>query len=105
MTEITPSELKMLYVEIVIVAIMGVFMSSYAASPIEQNYISGTATNGTSASSSSVPWSTVLVDSTLGLPVGVSAILIVSSIVLIPMTIMNSLTILRLAKDFISKWV
>lgn len=106
MTEITPSELKMLYIEIVIVAIIGVFVFFYSLSPITQIATgTGVSTNGTTASPSSIPWGTTLVDSTLGLPIGASAIFIVASIFLVPMTIMNALTLSRLAKDFVSNWV
>jgi hypothetical protein len=107
MTEVTPSELKLLYTEIIIVAIIGVFLFFYNLSPIDQTYSGNgqvSSGNGTSTPSS-IPWSTQLVDSTLGLPVGTSAILIVSSILLIPMTIMNGLVLARLAKDFLTQWV
>ena len=106
MTEVTPSELKMLYIEIIIVAIAGVFMFLYNQSPIGQGITQSDALlSNESVSVSSSPWGTTLVDSTLGLPIGVSAIIIVSSIFLIPLTIMNALTILRIAKDFATQWV
>lgn len=106
MTEVTPSELKMLYIEIIIVAVAGVFMLLYNQSPIGQNIVTSDAVAyNQSVSASSSPWSTAFVDSTLGLPIGFSAIIIVSSILLIPLTIMNGLTIIRLAKDFATQWI
>ncbi len=106
MTEITPSELKMIYIEIIIIAIMGVFLLFYSSSPITQTYTgSGASSPSTNTSPSNMPWGTTLVDKTLGLPVGYAAILVVSSIFLIPMTIMNGLTLARLAKDFFTQWV
>lgn len=106
MTNITASELKMLYIEVIMVAIVGVFMFLYSASPIsEAAPAAKTVTSGSSSSEADLPWSTSLVDSTLGLPVGYSAIIIVSSIFLVPMTIMNALTLARLAKDFLTQWV
>lgn len=107
MTEVTPSELKMLYIEILVVAVVGVFMFLYNASPITQS--ATTETNVTQQTSINTdqnkPWSTTLVDSTLGLPLGFSAIIIVSSIFLIPMTIMNVLTLIRIAKDLATQWL
>jgi len=105
MTNITSSELKILYIEIIIVSIIGVFLLLYSHSPITQTATSGGTLTNTSTLSSPMPWSTTLVDSTLGLPVGLSAIIIVSSIFLVPMTIMNSLVIIRLAKDFVTQWL
>lgn len=106
MTEINPSELKMLYIEIIILAIVGVFLLFYSASPITQTYTgSGATSPTTNTSPSNIPWGTTLVDKTLGLPIGYSAILVVSSIFLIPMTIMNALVLARLAKDFFTQWV
>jgi len=107
MTEVTPSELKMIYTEIIIVAIIGVFLVFYSQSPINQSVSgSGYATASTNTTSStSAPWSTTLVDSTLGLPIGLTAIVVVSSIFLVPMTIMNALILARLLKDFATKWV
>lgn len=95
----------MLYIEVVLIAIVGVFLLLYNQSPITQTGIFSGATNGSAVSSSDIPWSTPLVDETLGLPIGYSAIFIVSSIFLIPMTIMNTLTLARLAKDFLTQWV
>ena len=107
MTEVTPSELKMLYTEIIIVAIVGVFLFFYSQAPITPVINgNGSATSSTTTTSTSnMPWSTTLVDSTLGLPVGATAILIVSSILLVPMTIMNALVLARLIKDFATQWV
>ena len=106
MTEVTPSELKMIYIEIIIVAVAGVFMLLYNQSPIGQNIETSDAQAYTqSVSSSNSPWSTTLVDSTLGLPIGFSAIIIVSSILLMPLTIMNALTLIRIAKDLGTQWV
>lgn len=105
MTNITASELKMLYIQVVMIAIIGVFLFLYNQSPIDQTATFTGATPGSAVSSSDIPWGTKLVDATLGLPFGLSAILIVSSIILIPMTIMNTLTLVRLAKDFLTQWV
>lgn len=106
MTEVTQSELKMLYIEIIIVAVVGVFMLLYNQSPITQSVTTTSVTNqSTSVSTSNAQWSTNLVDETLGLPIGFSAIIIVSSIFLIPLTIMNALTIIRIIKDLATQWV
>lgn len=106
MTEVTPSELKMLYIEIVVVAVVGVFMLLYNQSPISQPLTTTSVTNqSTSVSANNSQWSTKLVDETLGLPIGFSAIIIVSSIFLIPLTIMNALTIIRIIKDLATQWI
>lgn len=106
MTEVTQSELKMLYIEIIIVAVAGVFMLLYSQSPINQSVTTSTVTNQTaSVSTNNAQWSTQLVDDTLGLPIGFSAIIIVSSIFLIPLTIMNALTLIRIIKDLATQWI
>lgn len=106
MTEVTASELKMLYIEIIIVSVAGIFMLLYNQSPIGQNIATSDAiAYNVSVGTSNSPWSTTLVDSTLGLPIGVSAIIIVSSIFLIPLTIMNALTLLRVVKDLATQWI
>lgn len=106
MTEVTPSELKMLYLEIIVVAIVGVFMFLYNQSPITQTLTTNSVTNqSTTVSTENAPWSTRLVDETLGLPIGFFAIIIVSSIFLLPMTIMNALTLIRIAKDLATQWI
>lgn len=106
MTNVTASELKLLYIQIVLVAIMGFFMFLYSQSPIDQSAnVQTNITSQSSVNSNDLPWSTKLVDSNLGIPDGLVAIILISSIILVPMTIMNSLTLLRLAKDVFTQWI
>ena len=111
MTEITPSEIKMIYIQIILMAIIGVFLFFYAQQPVSQSYsITGTATSqNTSVSSTDAGWLEGLMtpDAGLGgyLPTGTIEIIIVSSIILIPLTIMNAFTVIRYAKDLGTQWI
>lgn len=110
MTEITQSEIKMIYLQIVMMAILGIFLFLYTQQPISQQYnIDSKATSATSVSSKDASWISNLMSADAGfggmLPNGVADILIVSTIFLIPLTIMNAITLIRFAKDLATQWI
>jgi len=117
MTNVTMSELKMIFIELILIGIVGGFMVFYDMSPIpasatgtglynpsipqdniyNQSSVSPTATEGN--------WIITLISDTLGLPIEKAEIIIVSLIVLVPLTIMNGFTAIRLIKDLATQWV
>lgn len=113
MTEITMSELKMIFIELVVIGIIGVFMYFYVMNPIPAYTSSGDTsqpqipsdqdiqTNSTRVSATSGFWLVDLISDNLGLPIATVEIIIVSSIIIVPLTIMNGLTALRLIADFL----
>jgi len=117
MTEVTSSELKMIYIELVIIGIIGAFMLLYDQSPIpetSQGYglsnpiMSQDSINNQSSvspSETSGNWISNLISDTLGLPVAKTEIILVSLIVLVPMTVMNVFTAIRIIKDLATQWI
>lgn len=110
MTQITPSEIKLIYIQFVLMGIIGIFLFMYALQPVNQNIgINSQISNQTSASSKDASWITGLTatDGGMGsfLPNGIGELLIISSIVLIPLTIMNAFTAIRYIKDLATQWV
>lgn len=110
MTEITTSEIKLIYIQIFLMAIIGVFIFLYVNQPITQSYnINSQASNSSSVSGTDASWITGLTpkDAGLGslLPNGVADIIIVSSVFLVPLTIMNLFTAIRFIKDIATQWV
>ena len=106
-TTITEGEIRLIYVEIVMVAIIGVFVALWSLSPIvAPPSPTGPApmTSGEVHAEDS-SWISNLMDDVAGLPIGAKEIFIVSSIVLIPLTIMNSFVVIRIVKDLATGWL
>lgn len=118
MTNITMSELKMIFTELILIGIIGMFIFFYDQSPIPEASMNSngifqpqvptnTISNQTSVTPSSeeTSWIESLITDTLGMPIEKAQILVVSSIVLIPLTIMNTVTAIRFLKDILTQWV
>ena len=105
-TTITENEIKLIYIEIILVAIVGVFMFFYIGAPVQETTMSTTSSSSSSSvSSTDADWIGNMATPTLGLPVGAAEILVVSSIFLIPLTIMNAFVAIRFIKDISTGWV
>jgi hypothetical protein len=111
MTDITPSELKMIYLQLFLMAIVGVFFFLYSSQPINQDVsVNANIHNTTTVSSSDASWITGLMaqDAGLGglLPQGdLATFLLIVGVILIPMTIMNLVTAIRFIKDISTQWI
>jgi len=106
MTEITPGEIKLIYLQIVMMAIIGIFLFLYSSQPITQSLnINSQVQNTTKIDSTEASWINGLmpIDAGLGgiLPNGITEIIIVSSIFLVPLTIMNSFVAIRFIADLV----
>ena len=106
-TTITENEIKLIYIEIMLIAVIGVFLFFYIGNPIQSTTMDTTIANAQdkTVSSSDASWITGLASPTLGLPVGATEIIVVSSIFLIPLTIMNTFIALRFIKDIATGWI
>lgn len=111
MTEITPGEIKLIYLQIVMMAIIGIFVFLYSSQPINQDVSVNSNINNasTNVNSKDASWITNLMSNDAGLsqflPNGLSDILIVSAVFLIPLTIMNLITAIRFIKDISTQWI
>jgi len=105
-TTITEGEIRLIYIELVLIAIIGVFLFLYIGDPIQETSIPGTASvENTTVDAKEVSWLTGMVSPNLGLPIGVTEIIIVSSIFLVPLTILNAFVAIRIIKDLATGWV
>lgn len=111
MTEITQGEIKLIYIQILVMAIVGVFIFLYSAQPITQGYAinSQVSSQNTSVSATDAGWMNTLMPANAGLggllPQGGAELIIVASIFLIPLTIMNTFTVIRFVKDMATQWI
>ena len=110
MTEITEGEIRRFYLQVVIMGILGVFFFFYASAPAtsqtsqEKYYLSSTDVKEEDAGFME---NIISPDAGTGayLPGGAAEIIIVSSIILIPLTIMNTFTAIRFIKDMMTQWI
>ena len=102
MTEITTSEIKIIVIQIIIMAILGIFMLLYSASPINSQNVPGTAVNQSiEVSSSDQSWISELIS----IPEGMGTLAIISSLVIAPFLLFDAFIALRFAKDIATKWI
>lgn len=108
MTEITPGEIKLIYLQLVLMAIVGIFVFLYQGQPVQQDINVNSHFGNQSqndVSSSNANWITGLTPSDAGLggilPNGSAELFIILSLVFVPLTIMNTLTAIRFVADMV----
>ena len=102
MTEITTSEIKIIVIQIIIMAILGIFMLLYSASPINSQNVPGTAVNQSiEVSASDQSWISELIS----IPEGMGTLAIISSLIIAPFLFFDAFIALRFAKDIATKWL
>jgi hypothetical protein len=102
MTEITTSEIKVIVIQIIIMALLGAFMLLYSDAPINQNSAPISAINqSTQVSSSSQSWIT----SIISIPEGMGELVFISLLVISPFLLFDAFIALRFAKDIATKWI
>lgn len=105
MTNLTSSEIKIIYFALFFVAILGAWMSVYYQNPLPttQTYTGNTTTsNATSVSSDA--WISGLISS-LPVPFNSSITLIIGSIIVLPVGIMLGYIAIRAIKDLATQWL
>lgn len=104
MTEITTSEIKIIVIQIIIMAILGLFMLLYSAQPINSQNIPGNAINqsqNNEISASDQSWITELIS----IPEGMGTLALISALIISPFLIFDGFIALRFAKDIATKWL
>lgn len=105
MTNLTSSEIKIVYFALFFVAILGAWMAIYYENPIPSSQAYGGATNATNSTSvSSDTWITGLITS-LPSPFNSTITLIVGSIIILPVGIMLGYIAIRAIKDLATQWL
>lgn len=104
MTSLTNAEIKTIYFGITFLLLVGVFVSLYNSSPIEQTQYSGEKDAHNQTQTGSSDWISSLV-SGLPAPFNDVQLLIVVSLFVTPVSIMLGYIAVRALKDLISQWV
>ncbi len=102
MTTLTTSEIKMIVIQIILVAILTAMMSLYAISPVTNTNIPTSATAATTTTDNeSGSWILGLIY----IPEGMETMALISALVLSPFLLMDIPIALRFAKDIATQWV
>jgi len=104
MTEITTSEIKIIVIQLIIMAVLGVFMILYSTEPMTSQNIPGTAINqstDTEVSATDQSW----ISNLISLPEGMGTLAFISLLVISPFLLFDAFIALRFAKDIATKWL
>ena len=104
MTEITTSEIKIIVIQIIIMAILGTFMLLYSSQPINSQNIPSSATNqsqSSTISSSDQSW----ISNLISIPDGMGTLAMISALIISPFLAFDGFIALRFAKDIATKWL
>ena len=102
MTSITTSEIKILAIQVILMAILGVFMVLYASAPTPISSPTTSAANqSTSVSSSDASW----IEGIIYIPAGMGTLAFISALVMSPFLFFDALISIRFIKDISTQWV
>lgn len=103
MTEITMSEIKILTIQIILMAVLGAFMLLYASAPITTISSPTSSANNqtTSVSASDQSWITNIIS----IPTGMDVLFLISALIISPFLFFDAFIALRFAKDIVTKWI
>jgi len=102
MTSITTSEIKILAIQVILMAILGTFMLLYASSPTPTSYPTSTAANqSTSVSASDASW----IGGIIYIPEGMGTLAFISALVMAPFIFFDGMIAIRFIKDISTQWV
>lgn len=104
MTEITTSEIKIIAIQIIIMAVLGVFMLLYSDSPVNAQNVPGTAINqstGQEISASDQSW----ISNLISIPEGMGTLIFISALIITPFLFFDAFIALRFAKDIATQWL
>lgn len=102
MTTITTSEIKILAIQVILMAVLTSFMALYAVFPGEttQQTLTANAANS-SVDASDASW----VSSILSIPEGMDTMLLISLLVISPFLFFDAIIAIRFIKDISTQWV
>lgn len=101
MTELTTTEIKILVIQILFMAIMGVFVYLYSSQPIVNDInINTNAANQTSVDSQG-SW----INNLISLPAVLGDLFFVTALIITPFLLFDAFIALRFVKDLVSNWI
>lgn len=103
MTEITMSEIKILTIQVILMALLGGFMLIYASSPVVNISTPASSANNqtTQVSASDQSWITNIIN----IPAGMDVLFLISVLIISPFLFFDAFIALRFAKDIVTKWI
>jgi len=102
MTLLTTAEIKIIVIQVIIMAVLAGFMSLYSTEPIPLTAAPSTATNqSTSVSASDQSW----IGSLLSLPSGMGELFFISLLIISPFLFFDAFIAIRVAKDLATGWI
>jgi len=101
MTSITTSEIKILAIQVILMAILGVFMLLYASSATPTTLPTTTASNQTTVSASDASW----ISGIIYIPAGLGTLAFISALVMAPFIFFDTMIAIRFIKDISTQWV
>jgi hypothetical protein len=102
MTAITDTEIKILVIQVIFMAVIGVFMLLYSAAPITLTTAGTIATpNNTSIDASNEGWITGLIS----LPGGLGELTLITLLIVSPFLFFDIFIAIRYAKDIATNWI
>ena len=102
MTLITTSEIKILAIQVILMALLGAFMLLYSASPAEtQAPIGSAVSSNASVSASEQSW----ISNIISLPGEMGDLLFITMLVIAPFVFFDAMIALRFAKDITTGWI
>lgn len=102
MTTITTSEIKILAIQVILMAILTGFMALYAVFP---GTTTTPPTSSTAANSSVDTSSTSWITGILSIPEGMETMLLISVLVISPFLFFDAMIAIRFIKDISTQWV
>lgn len=103
MTEITMSEIKILTIQIILMALLGAFMLLYASSPIVSISSPPTTANNQTSSVSASDQSWII--NIISIPTGMDVLFLISALIISPFLLFDAFIALRVALDFAKGWI
>lgn len=105
MTQITTSEVKIVFFALFFIALLSAWMGIYYQDPITNiQYGGNTSVTSTTTSADSDSWISGLIGS-LPAPFNTTVSLLIGSVILIPVVVMLGYISIRAIKDLISQWI
>lgn len=102
MTLLTTAEIKIIVIQVIIMAVLGAFMSLYSTEPIALTPAPSSVTNSsTTASASDQSW----IESLLSLPSGMGELAFITILVISPFLFFDAFIAIRVAKDLATGWI
>lgn len=101
MTSITTSEIKILAIQVILMAILSVFVLLYTSSATPTTTPQSSASTQTSVEASDSSWITGIIY----IPEGLGALAFISSLVLAPFLFFDAIIAIRFIKDIATQWV